>query len=224
MIGCRTVGKDRAFTDHIAFLVVLCRHDLVTLVDNGVLVDASGLVGTLELAEDIFVRSAVRALNDYLVAVDVFYETVAFCNLQNTGVVSNLMLDARCNHRSLRSQKRDCLTLHVGAHQRTVGIVVFEERDKRRCDGDKLFGVDVHIVRSLFRNFTDILLNTAVDTIANESAVFVKRFVGLCDDVFVFFVRRHIYDFVGYDARRFVDLAVRSLDETVLVDLCVRGQ
>ncbi len=134
------------------------------------------------------------------------------------------MFDARCDHRSLRSEKRNCLTLHVRTHKSTVGIVVFEERDKRGCNRDKLLGVDVHIVRSFLGNFSNILLNTAVDAVAHEFAFFVERFVRLRDDVFVFFVRRHINDLVGYDARRLVDLAVRRFDKSVLVDFCVSRQ
>ena len=114
--------------------------------------------------------------------------------------------------------------MHVRSHKSTVGIVVFEERDKRGCDRNKLLGVDVHIVRSFLGDFADVFLNTAVDTVAHEFAFFVERFVRLCDDVFVFFVRRHINDFVCYDARRLVNLAVRRFDKSVLVDFCVRGQ
>ena len=67
-------------------------------------------------------------------------------------------------------------------------------------------------------------MDTAVDTATHEFAFFVKRFVCLCDDVFVFFVRRHVNDFVGDDAGRLVYLAIRRFDKAVLVDLCVRGQ
>ena len=77
---------------------------------------------------------AVVAFHDNLVAVNVLYEAVMLCDLENARVVCNLMFDARCNHRSLRFKERNRLTLHVGAHKSTVGIVVFKERNERGCD------------------------------------------------------------------------------------------
>ena len=35
------------------------------------------------------------------------------------------------NYRSLCCKKRHCLTLHVGSHQRTVSIIVLQERNQR---------------------------------------------------------------------------------------------
>ncbi len=48
--------------------------------------------------------------------------------------------------------QRHGLTLHVGAHERTLGVVVLEERNQRGCDGEHLTRRDVHVVDVLDRH------------------------------------------------------------------------
>ena len=48
--------------------------------------------------------------------------------------------------RRLGDQERHRLALHVRAHQRTVGVVVLEERDQAGRDADHLLGRDVHVL------------------------------------------------------------------------------
>lgn len=59
----------------------------------------------------------------------------------------------------------------------------------------------------------------AADARVHEVSFFVQRFVRLCDDVTVLFVRRQIIDVIGDHARLLVHLAVRRHDEAELVDL-----
>ena len=52
-----------------------------------------------------------------------------------------------------------------------------------------------------------------------EVALFVERLVSLSNSVVVFLVGSHIYNLVGYSARLLVNLAERSLDKAVFVNL-----
>ena len=55
-------------------------------------------------------------------------------------------LEAGADERRLGAQQRHRLALHVGAHQRAVGVVVLEERDQRRGHRHQLLRRDVHVV------------------------------------------------------------------------------
>ena len=65
---------------------------------------------------------------------------------------------------------------------------------------------------------------TAGNTFVDEMAVFGKRFVSLGNDVLFFFISRNIINLFRYDARFFVDAAVRSFNETELIDLTEASQ
>ena len=60
------------------------------------------------------------------------------------GIAGAAPLDAGADVGRLGSQQRDGLALHVGAHERTVGVVVLEERDQGGGDRDDLLRRDVH--------------------------------------------------------------------------------
>ena len=55
-------------------------------------------------------------------------------------------LDAGADERRLGRSERDGLALHVGAHERAVGVVVLEERDERGGDRHDLLRRHVHVV------------------------------------------------------------------------------
>ena len=65
---------------------------------------------------------------------------------------------------------------------------------------------------------------TAGNAFVDEMAVFGKGFVGLGNDVLFFFISRNIVNLFRYDARFFVDAAVRSFNETEFIDLTEASQ
>jgi hypothetical protein len=144
----------------------------------------------------------------------------------------------------LGHHQRHCLLLHVGAHQRAVGVVVLEERDQRRADRHDLLGRHVHQLHFGRRDLRDLggrteehllfELQTQVlqrcrlrrtahqDAVVAERAVGIEGRVGLRDGVFLFFVRGEPHDLVGDLAAD--HLAVRRLDEAEAVDAGVRRE
>ena len=62
------------------------------------------------------------------------------------GVAGGARLDTGTDVRRGRPQERDGLALHVGAHERAVGVVVLEERDQRGRDRHELLRRHVHVV------------------------------------------------------------------------------
>ena len=65
----------------------------------------------------------------------------------HAGVLGDVLLQAGGDERRLGDQQRHRLPLHVGAHQRAVGVVVLEERDQPGRDADHLLGRDVDVLR-----------------------------------------------------------------------------
>ena len=193
-------------------------------IDDGALVVAVALVGAHELDELIGVGGAVGAANNDLVGVDILNGAVMGGQDADTGVGGGLVLHAGGDQRLLGDHQRHGLTLHVGAHQCTVAVVVLKERDAGRSDGNHHTRRNVHVVDLRSIELLDVVAVAAGDAGTDEVVVLVQRLVGLSDDILVLLVGGHIDDLIGDSAGGLVDLAVRGLNEAVLVDLGVGGQ
>ena len=211
--GRGSVGEDVAFFDSVA------------RVDDRVLVKARSLIGTREFFKGVnsvaAARGAVVFGNDYLAARNVFDDARLFGDYEYARIVSDFCLDTRTYDRSFGFEKGNSLTLHVGAHQRTVRIAVFKERYKRGSNRNELLGRNVDVIDFFFRKFGYLVPSSARDTGVYESALFVERFVCLSDDESVFLVGGKVIDYIGYFAGILIDSSVSGFDETVLVDFRV---
>ena len=144
VIGARTVSDDLAFQYALAFF------------DYRLLVDASVLVGTLELRQLVNIAAHLaRQLRGMMLAfdahndafgVDRIDDAVAAGQNDCAGVAGSNAFHSSTDDRRLRAQQRHGLPLHVRAHQRAVRVVVLEERNQRGGDGDELLRADVDVV------------------------------------------------------------------------------
>ncbi len=217
-VGGRTVGQ------HVA------AGDDVTHLDQRTLVDAGVLVRTGVLDQVVDVHACIGSANDlFLVDLDHDAGRVDLHDLAttagvhgHTGVTRHGALDAGTDQRLLRTQGRHRLTLHVGAHQCAVRVIVLQERNQRGRDRHGLHRRDVHEVDFRRRLQQRFALEAARNELLGQGALGVGQRVGLRNDVLVFFDRRQELDFVIDLAVH--DLAVRSLEETVLVGAGVHGQ
>ena len=91
----------------------------------------------------------VVAGNDYLVRLDVLNTTRVFGKHHNAGVNGYLVFHTCTDDRRVGGHKRNCLLLHVRAHQSTGVIVVFKERDHRRCGGNHHLGRNIHEINAV---------------------------------------------------------------------------
>ncbi len=106
--------------------------------------------------------------------------------------------------------------MHVRTHERTVGVIVFEERNQASGHGDELLGRHVHVLHLGGLDFDEIAAVADRNHLAGELAVRVDRGIRLGDvEVFVA-VTAEVDDLVERTA--IVDLAIRGLDETEFVD------
>ena len=155
VVGGHAVGQ------HVASL------DEVTHVHDGLLVDAGILVGTLELAELVFVDRIlaeefvvfaetgerfevavhhVAALHRDVAGVNEGHAAVVLGADDRTRVEGGAAFEAGTHHGGFGTEQRHSLALHVRTHQGTVSVVVFEERDKTSGHGHDLHRGHVHEV------------------------------------------------------------------------------
>src|SRR4051812_33211059 len=205
LVGARTVGDDLADLDPL------------TLFDHRGLVDRGALVRAAELQQTVGLPGAVVGHDRDVVGGGVLDHTGLLGHHDVAGVDRGTQLHAGADQRRLAAQQRHGLTLHVRAHERTVGVVVLEERDHRRRDRGHLPRRDVHVVDVLRGEVVDLAaLGADQDPLLGEAALRVERRVGLRDDEAVLLVGGQVVDLVGDLA--VLDLAVRRLDEAERVD------
>ncbi len=206
VLGRRPVGDDLAGL-----------HMLIHI-HNGDLIDTCSLVGAHKLGNVVGVGLAVFRADLDFVGGDAAHDPGVLGEDAHAGIHARLVLHARADDGGLGLQQGNRLPLHVGAHQRAVRVVVLQERNHRRRDGNDHPGRNVHEVRPLALHLHELVAVAAVDLRVQKMPLLVQRLVGLHADVVVLDVRRHIDDFLGDDAGLFIHAAERRLDEAVLVD------
>src|SRR5690606_37194849 len=221
------VAAERHFTavDGGAVGEDLAGLDLLALVDGGTLVEAGAGVRAHELAQlvnvDAVLGVGLRVFLEVLRQGAVFGDNdaggvhrgddaVGVGHDHELGVAGDAFLDAGADIGRLGLEERHALALHVGTHERAVGVVVLKERDHAGGDRNHLLGRDVHVVHVGGVHFEELAVLTNGD-LADEVALVVDLGVGLGDDLGLFLIGGEILDLVG-DLAVFED-AVGGLDE-----------
>ncbi len=133
-VGRRTVGDDVALADVVADL------------HQRPLVDAGRLVRALELLQPVDVDARlgrirfVGGANDDTGCIHLVDDTGAPGHDGGARIPRHDALHAGADIGRLGADQRHRLPLHVRAHQRAVGVVVFQERNQRRRHRHKLLG------------------------------------------------------------------------------------
>ena len=84
--------------------------------------------------------------HDDALGVDLVHDAVALAEHHRAGIASGDALHAGANQRGFPADQRHSLALHVGTHQRAVGVVVFQERNQAGSHGNELLRRNVDIV------------------------------------------------------------------------------
>ena len=192
------------------------------------LVDAGRRVRALELAQAINVDARLGRIgflgraNDDTGGVDLVDDARSACADRGAGVTRNDFFHARADERRFGTQKRHGLALHVRTHQRTVGVVVLEERNQGCSNRNKLFRRNVDELDLIRRRHHEVAALTAGHQFVDDAIAAVDRRVGLGDCVLRLFHRGEVHDLVG---QVLVDhLTIRAFDEAVLVDARIGGE
>ena len=209
-VGGRAVGHDVATLD------------LVTLAHQRTLVDAGVLVRPGVLGEVVDIHTSftgfdfiISYANNDTAGIDRVDHAAAASNHANAGVTGNVALHAGTYQRLVGTQGWHSLTLHVGTHQCTVGVVVLQERNQRCCDRNYLLRRNVHqgdVFRRLDGEFVQV---TNSYQFIDQLAFFVHGRRSLGDHMIGLFNGRQEHDLVGYQT--FLHHAVRAFQEAILV-------
>ncbi len=217
LIGRRSVGKNRGILPLAVRAHAAAMHALAH-VDDRVLVDAGTVVGAQEFCELVFLRLAAVVGNGDGTRVHLRHDAVALGEDGDLGIHADLVFHAGADDRRLGAEQRNGLALHVRAHQGAVRVVVRQEGDHRRSDGDHHARGDIDIVHALAVHLNDLVAVAASDALVDEAAVFIDRLGSLADNVLILHIGGHVLDLIGHAAGRVIDLAERRLDKAVLVD------
>ena len=185
LFGRVTLGKDLSL-----------RHTL-TFLANRTKVNRHVLVGTTPFGNSIFFQCRFEAYKLFLFRTIVqnadsrsIYKvnhTFALSSNLRTRVTCKLTFDTCTYNRSFTLQQRNCLAHHVRSHQRTVSIVMFQERNQRCCNRGNLLWRYVHQLY-LIRSYNRIIgILTGFYFVADESSVFIQRCITLSDNLLFFF-------------------------------------
>ena len=195
-------------------------------------IDCRTLVG-LTPFRDIICLNRILEANEFLVLRAVIFNldtssinkhnlALTLSHNLSTRVTSNLRLDTGTNDRSVRTQQRNRLTHHVRSHQRTVSVIMFQERDQRSRDRSDLLRSHVHQVNLRRRDNREVSLETSLHLIADKLTVIIQWSITLSDCQLFLFLRRVVLQaFLREVDLSICHLTVRSRDETKIVDLSV---
>ncbi len=175
--------------------------DAISHAHQRLLVNAGILVRTLEFDQRIDVRADFAAehagvigfhANDNALGVHLIDDAIAAADHYRSGIASGDTFHARTHERRFATDERHGLTLHVGAHQGAIGVIVFEEWNQAGGNGDELLGRNVYVI-DLFALLEDEVAGlTAIDQLRGDTAALIERHVRLGDDVAVFLPGREI--------------------------------
>ena len=194
----------------------------VTSFHGRALVDVGRLVGTGEFHQVVDVHThfagcgffVVHAHHD-TVGIHILHHAAATSHDSSGRVNSHGALDAGTDQRFFGTQAGHGLTLHVGTHQGTVGVIVLQERNQRGCHRHYLAGGHVHILHAVGAGHDGFAFFAAGNQIAFQVAFLIHFGVGLRNHITAFFNGRQIVDFIGNLA--VYHAAVRSFQEAVIV-------
>jgi hypothetical protein len=128
----------------------------------------------------------------------------------------DLLFESRARQRGVGEQKRNCLPLHIRAHQGPVGVVVFEERDERRRDRHELIRRHIHEIDLVWRQQRVVIPPPTQHEVLDEAAVRIETRVRLGDRVVLLLGGRQPFDLVRDESVH--DFSVRGLQEPELIE------
>ena len=166
-------------------------------------------------ADELFVLRAFVAYL-YLLGVGKYHLAVLLGDDMDAAVAHHLRFETRAHDGGFGVDEGHGLAHHVRAHESTVGIVVFEERDEARRNGGYLVRCHVHQIHLLGVHRRIIGLHACLDAVRfEEVTLLVDTGRGLRDDEVLLLFGAHVDDVLVLHVHLAVfHAAVRRLDES----------
>ena len=191
------------------------------------------MVGTAELNKVIGSQFAIEGnkdfvfgavvLDDNFVGIHIGYGTFSFGIDKYAGVGNYTFFEACTHDRGFRAQERYRLAHHVGSHERTVRVVVLQERNKGSGDGGDLVRRHIYVVHFFARDDREVPIFFHYQAFVEDISLVVHLDIGLRNLKTFFLLSTHIDELVEFYFSIFY-LAVRSLYESHVVHLGIYGQ
>ncbi len=213
-----TIANRRSVGQNLAFLHAL------SLTHHRHLINASSLIRPHKFGNFKGFHLARIIINGNLIRANALHNAIVLRKHANTRIHASLVLHARANNRRLRLKQRHGLPLHIRSHQSTVCVVILQKRNHRSCHRHNHPRTNIHIIGSIALNFHKTIAIPAVNLRVHKMALFVKGFIRLHHDEFVFHIGRHIDNLRSYHSSRLIDLSKRSLNKAIFVDPRKRRQ
>ena len=212
ILGGVALGQDITLLHTLALLTDRAQVDGHILVRTAELRDAVFLQGRLEADKLLILCTVVKDTDGR--SVNILHDTIALGSHHRTGILTNLLLNTGTHDRCFVMEQGHCLTHHVRSHQRTVSIIVLQERDQRSSDRSDLLRRDVHQVDIRRRHDGEVSILAALHHLTDKRTVVVQRRIALTDYVLSLFLGCQIDDLIIIEvSHTILNLTIRSLDE-----------
>ena len=175
------------FNENLAFL-----HRLAFF-DHGLQVHARALVGALELGDfqyvhrilerHEFVHFVAGILDVNFVGINKLHDAICFSTQQDARVFGNGTLQSGTNDWRGRAHQRHRLTHHVRSHQRTVGVIVLQERNQRGRNRSNLVRGNVHVVQLVWSYLREVTFQSRFNDVVFKFSFLRYRSVRLGNQV-----------------------------------------
>ncbi len=186
------------------------------------LVDAGRLVRALELHHPVDINSGLAGVGflgspDHDARrIDLVDEPGAPRRDGGAGIPCDDGFHASADKRSVGPNERHGLALHIGAHERAVGVVVLKEGDQGGGDRYELLWRNIHEIDAFARDHDDVARVPAHNKILGQCPLSVERCIRLRDVIFGLLHRRKINHLVRNAA--ILEPLVRRLYEPIFID------
>ena len=157
------------------------RHILVCTTE---LRDAVFFQRRLETYELFFFRTVVQNTNGR--SVHIFNHAITLSRNHRTGILTYLFFYTGTYNRRFATQQRHGLAHHVWTHQRTVRVVMLQERNQRCGNRSNLLRSHVHQIHIRRGNNRIIVILTTLYFLTDKRTVIIQRRITLSDNLAFF--------------------------------------
>ena len=152
-----------------------------------------------------------------LPTVHITYRALLLGQDQPAGISGGQPFHAGAHQRSLGLEQGDRLALHVGPHQRPVGVVMLQEGNQRCRDAHQRRGGDLHELHFLRRHGAQLLLTGAnLHLSYADPALLVQRRGRRSDAVLLLLIGHQPFDLPGGLA--LLDPLIGRFQKAIIVD------
>ena len=191
--------------------------------------EAGILVGFFILTKTIDCNSGIVAIdtrpivtNDNTVGIRLFNDTFIGTHETGSWVLRHIPFHAGSHQRSSSYHERDSLSLHVGTHQSSVGVIVFQKGYQWSRNTHQLIRGDIHIGHLISRGGKYLAIFTNDEVVGNNPFVEIRFDECGGYNMLLLLQGTQILHFIENDA--IINFSVWRLDKSIRIDSSIGCQ